>query len=63
MPIPNPAENNAPVTSASFAAAVGAVLAAFTEMTGDQVAAVIGIVGIVGALVVQHWHTDPKGTP
>ena len=53
--------SNAPVTGASITAAVGGVLVAFTTMSADQVTAVMAVVGIVAAVLVQKFHTDPKG--
>lgn len=58
--MPNPAENNAPVTAASIVAAVGLVLAAFTSLSPEQIAAVNAVVGIVAAVLVQKFHTVPK---
>jgi hypothetical protein len=55
-------QQNAPVTAASIVAAVALVLAAFTELSAEQVAAVNAVVGIVAAILVQRFHTDPKGT-
>jgi hypothetical protein len=59
----NPAQGNAPVTGASITAAIGACLVAFTTLTAAQTTAVLGIVGIVAQVLVQRFHTDPKGTP
>ena len=56
----NPAQDNAPVTGASIAAAVGLCLSAFSSLTTVQVTAVLAVVGIVAQLAVQHWHTEPK---
>lgn len=53
-------QSNAPVTGASITAAIGACLVAFTTLTAAQTTAVLGVVGIVAQLAVQHWHTDPK---
>lgn len=58
----NVANQNAPVTAASIVAAVGLVLANFTDFTAGQIAAVDAVVAIVAALLVQRFHTDPKGT-
>lgn len=60
MPLPNPAADNAPVTAASITAASGLVLAAFTSFSTEQVTAVQAVVGIVAALLVQRFHTQPK---
>jgi hypothetical protein len=56
----NPASNNPPVTAATITAAVLAVLAAFTDLSADQVAAVGACVGIVASLVAQRF-TRPTG--
>ena len=51
---------NAPVTAAAIVSAVGLCLAAFTEFTPEQVAAVNAVVAIIAGLVLQRFHTDPK---
>lgn len=51
---------NAPVTAATIVSAVGLVLAAFTSLSPEQIAAVNAVVGIVAALAVQRFHTLPR---
>ena len=52
----NPA-NNPPVTAATITAAVVALLAAFTTLTPEQVAAVGAAVGIIAAVIAQRFTT------
>jgi hypothetical protein len=54
---------NTPITAGAITAAVGGILAAFTELTTDQVAAVVAVVAIVAAVLVQKFGTVPKPTP
>jgi len=56
----NPAQNNPPVTAATITAAVVGLLAAFTGLDADQLAAIGGAVGIVSAFVAQRF-TRPTG--
>lgn len=51
---------NTPVTAASIVAAFGGILAAFTGLGVEQVAALQAVVGILAAFAVQRWGTDPK---
>lgn len=60
MTDPNVANQNAPVTAASIVAAFQLCLAAFTTLDEMQIAALVAVVGIVAALIVQRFHTDPK---
>jgi hypothetical protein len=52
---------NAPVTAAVITAAIGGVLAAFTSLDAEQVAAVNAVVLIVAGFVLQKFHVNPKG--
>lgn len=52
----NPA-NNPPVTAATITAAVVGLLAAFTNLSPDQVAAVGAAVGIIAAIAAQRFTT------
>lgn len=52
----NPA-NNPPVTAATITAAVVGLLAAFTTLSPDQVAAVGAAVGILAAVIAQRFTT------
>ena len=47
----NPA-NNPPVTAATFTAAIVGLLAAFTTLGADQLAAIGAAVGIVAAIAI-----------
>ena len=53
----NIAAQNPPVTAASVTAAVIGILAAFTALTTDQVAAVGAVVAILAAFVAQRYTT------
>lgn len=53
----NIASQNPPVTAASVTAAVIGILAAFTTLSTDQVAAVGAVVSIVAAFVAQRFTT------
>jgi len=53
----NIAQQNPPVTAASVTAAVIAVLAAFTDLGTEQVAAIGGVVSILAAFVAQRFTT------
>lgn len=55
----NPA-NNPPVTAATITAAVVGLLAAFTNLSPDQVAAVGAAVGIVAAVIAQRFTTPVR---
>lgn len=52
----NPA-NNPPVTAATITAAVVGLLAAFTNLSPDQVAAIGAAVGVIAAVVAQRFTT------
>lgn len=52
----SPAQNP-PVTAAGFASVVMLVLAAFTDFTADQVAAVGAAVSLVAAFAAQRFTT------
>ena len=56
----NPASQNPPVTAATVTAAVVGLLAAFTGLDADQLAAIGAAVGIVSAFVAQRF-TLPRG--
>lgn len=49
--------NNPPITAATITAAVVGLLAAFTNLSPDQVAAVGAAVGIIAAVVAQRFTT------
>ena len=51
---------NPPLTAAGLASVVMGLVAAFTEATGDQVAAIGAAVALVGAYVAQRY-TTPSG--
>lgn len=55
----NLAQNNPPLTAAGLASVVMGLVAAFTEATGDQVAAIGAAVSLVAAFVAQRF-TQPK---
>lgn len=46
---------NPPVTAAGLASVVTLILASFTDLTGEQVAAVATGVGLVAAFLAQHF--------
>jgi predicted exporter len=52
----NPA-NNPPITAATITAAVVGLLAAFTTLDTEQVAAIGAAVGIIAAVVAQRFTT------
>lgn len=54
----NVAAQNPPVTAAGLASTIVLLLAAFTDLTADQVAAVASAVYLVSAFVAQR-HTTP----
>lgn len=56
----NPAQSNPPVTAALVAGAINAAILAFTSLTGEQDAAVCGLVVVVAAIVAQRF-TAPTG--
>lgn len=60
MADPNPVNQNAPVSAAAISSAIGLCLAAFTDLTVDQVTAVLAVVSIVAAIIVQRYHTEPR---
>lgn len=60
MSLPNPAADNAPITAASITAAVALLLANFTTFTASQITALTTVVGIVAAVIVQRFHTEPR---
>ena len=49
--------NNPPVTAATVTAAIVGLLAAFTTLGADQLAAIGAAVGIVAALLAQRFTT------
>lgn len=49
--------NNPPVTAATFTAAIVGLLAAFTTLGADQLAAIGAAVGIVAAIAAQRFTT------
>jgi energy-converting hydrogenase Eha subunit A len=51
----NPASANPPVTAAGLSAVVMGLLAAFTDASADQVAAVGSAVGLVAAFIAQRF--------
>jgi hypothetical protein len=51
----NPASANPPVTAAGLSAVVMGLLAAFTDASADQVAAIGSAVGLVAAFVAQRY--------
>lgn len=53
----NPAQQNPPVTAATVAAAIVGLLAAFTDLDADQLAAISAALVIVAALVAQRFTT------
>ena len=52
----NPA-NNPPITAATITAAIVGLLAAFTTLGPEQVAAIGAAVGIIAAVVAQRFTT------
>lgn len=48
---------NPPVTAAGLASVVTLVLASFTDLTGEQVAAVTAVVSIAAAFIAQQLTT------
>ena len=57
----NPVQGNPPVTAALVAGAINAAILAFTSLTGEQDAAVCGLVVVVAALVAQRFTTPTGG--
>ena len=57
----NPVQGNPPVTAALVAGAVNAAILAFTSLTGEQDAAVCGLVVVVPAIVAQRFTTPTGG--
>ena len=55
-----PAQQNPPVTAALVAGAINAAILAFTSLTGEQDAAVCGLVVVVAAILAQMF-TTPTG--
>lgn len=53
----NTLQQNPPVTAASVTAAIVGLLAAFTGLNADQLAAIGAAVGIVAAVVAQRFTT------
>lgn len=53
----NIAQQNPPVTAASITAAVVAILAAFTDLSVEQVAAVGAVISVLAAFVAQRFTT------
>ncbi len=56
----NPAQQNPPVTAARVAGAINAAILAFTSLTGEQDAAVCGLVVVLAAILAQMF-TTPTG--
>ena len=56
----NPAQQNPPVTAALVAGAINAAVLAFTSLTGEQDAAVCGLVVVLAAILAQMF-TTPTG--
>ena len=56
----NPSQNP-PVTAALVAGAINAAILAFTSLTGEQDAAVCGLVVVVAAIVAQRFTTPTGG--
>jgi len=54
----NVAAQNPPVTAAGLASTIVLLLAAFTDLTADQIAAVGAAVSLAAAFVAQR-HTTP----
>ena len=52
----NPA-NNPPITAATITAAIVGLLAAFTTLGADQLAAIGAAVGIIAAIAAQRFTT------
>ena len=59
----NTVTQNSPLTAATIVSALVLVLAAFTELSEGQVAAVAAVVSIVAGFVLQRYGTDPKNPP
>jgi hypothetical protein len=57
----NPVQGNPPVTAALVAGAINAAILAFTSLTGEQDAAVCGLVVVVAAIVAQRFTTPTGG--
>lgn len=57
----NIAQQNPPVTAAGLGVVVMNLAAAFTQMTGQQVAAIGGAVVIVAAFISQRFTTPKTG--
>ena len=53
----NRAASNPPVTAAGLASVVVLVLAAFTSLTADQIAAVAAVCALVAGFAAQHFTT------
>lgn len=51
------AASNPPVTAAGLASVVVLVLAAFTSLTADQIAAVAAVCALVAGFAAQHFTT------
>jgi ABC-type uncharacterized transport system permease subunit len=56
----NPVQGNPPVTAALVAGAINAAILAFTSLTGEQDAAVCGLVVVLAAILAQMF-TTPTG--
>ena len=52
--------DNTPVTAGAITAAVAGVLAAFTTLDVEQVAAITAVVSLVAGFLVQRFGTVPK---
>jgi ABC-type uncharacterized transport system permease subunit len=57
----NPVQGNPPVTAALVAGAINAAILAFTSLTGEQDAAVCGLVVVLAAIVAQRFTTPTGG--
>ena len=57
----NPVQANPPVSAAAVTAAIVGLLAAFTGLNADQLAAIGAAVGIVAAVVAQRFTTPTGG--
>lgn len=60
MAVPTVVNQNAPITAASIVSAFSLCLAAFTNLTAEQVTALNAVVAIVAAVAVQRYHTEPR---
>ena len=54
-------KGNPPVTAAAIAAAIGGLLAAFTELDIEQLGAINAVVVIVAAVIAQRWTVPYQG--